>query len=368
MILLFITETFEKSYPLFKEPFSVVIPVYNENEKDLKECIKSVYLARGEKEIIIVDDGSTKEETINFLKKLEKNIKLIENLKCPIKIFYLEKNMGKRSAHKKGFLNARYDIIAVVDSDTLVREDSFINLLKPFNNREVGATTGDIRPINENENLTTKVQGAKYWTGLNIDRKSQSYWGIVTCCSGALSAYRKELVIKHLEEYINQTFLGEKCNSGDDRYLTNLILKDWKVKYAEDAIAYTRVPNTFKKWTKQSLRWKRSFIRESFICLRNSAGKKNLLFFETLLNLVLPILFVGIRIAFVISIILYPIFILLTLPVMIFATLVRNAPMFFESPKRIFYSFVYAIYYNFIFYWLYFVALFTFKNTKWLTR
>ena len=368
MILLFITEMFEKRYPLFEKPFSVIIPVYNEDEKLLKDCIKSVYLSDGKKEIIIVDDGSTKKETINFLRKLENNINFKKNLKSDIKIFRLEKNMGKRWAHKKGFLESRYDIIAVVDSDTIVEKEAFINLLRPFNDYKVGATTGEIRVLNEKDSLVTRVQGAKYWTGLNIDRKSQSYWGFVTCCSGAISAYKKDLVIDYLDEYTNQIFMGQRCNSGDDRYLTNLILRNWRVKYVNDAVAYTKVPNTLAKWTIQQLRWKRSFIRESFICLKNSWRKKNLLFFETLLNLIFPVLFVGIRLAFIVSLVLYPIFIVLTLPLVIFVTFVRNSPLFFEQPKRIIYAIIYTFYYNFIFYWLYFIALFTFNNTKWGTR
>ena len=367
-ILLFITESFEKRYPLYNKPFSVIIPVYNEKSDILYKCINSIYKSLGEKEIIIVDDGSTEKDTLKLLNKIKKKSETSQKLYSSIKVIFSGKNQGKREAHKIGFLEAKYDIICVTDSDTVVERDSFQNLLRPFNDYLVGATTGDIRALNENENIITKIQGAKYWTGLNIDRRSQSFWGIVTCCSGALAAYRKNLVIDYLEEYTNQIFLGNKCNSGDDRYLTNLILRNWRVKYVKEAIAYTEVPKTFKKWTKQQLRWKRSYIRESLICLKNSWGKKRLLFFETIFNLIFPIITLGVRIAFIYYIIIYPILIFYLLPITLFVTVIRNSPLLFEKPKKMIYAFLYVIYYNFVFYWLYFVALFTFNNTDWGTR
>ena len=364
-ILLFITEFFEKRYPLYGKPFSVIIPVYNEEVDLLKKCLKSVYLADGDKEIFIVNDGSTSQETKSYLEELNRRL---EHKSNKISVITLERNSGKREAHKAGFIKAKHDIIVVLDSDTVVDKNSFTELLRPFNDSLVGATTGEIKALNENETLVTKIQAARYWTGLNVDRKSQSFFGIVTCCSGALAAYRKKLVIDYLDEYTNQFFFGEKCDSGDDRYLTNLILRNWRVKYVGDAVAYTSVPRTFSKWIRQLLRWKRSFIRESLICLKNSWKKKKLLFFETLFNLVLPIFFVGVRFLFIVTIILYPYFLLLALPAMLLATLARDSHILVEKPKKMIYIFYYIFLYNFVLYWLYFVALFTFKNTKWGTR
>src|SRR3989344_5588271 len=43
----------------FYTPFTVVVPCYNEDPVLLERCIESVENAKGDKKIIIIDDGST---------------------------------------------------------------------------------------------------------------------------------------------------------------------------------------------------------------------------------------------------------------------------------------------------------------------
>jgi hyaluronan synthase len=50
---------------------------------------------------------------------------------------------------------------------------------------------------------------------------------------------------------------------GDDRSLTNAILRTQAVLYAPDAKARTEVPEGFKKFLRQQLRWKKSWLREN---------------------------------------------------------------------------------------------------------
>ena len=72
-----------------------------------------------------------------------------------------------------------------------------------------------------------------------------------------------------LPEWLAQSFLGTKSTYGDDRSLTNHVLKyRWKVLYAPDARAKTVVPETMKQFLRQQLRWKKSWIRESLAASR----------------------------------------------------------------------------------------------------
>jgi dolichol-phosphate mannosyltransferase len=91
---------------------SIIIPIYNE-EKTIEPVMKrliSLDLPL-EKEIIIIDDGSDK-ETINKIKRIEK-----ENPKENIRILLNEKNMGKGYSIRKGFKEAKGDLIVVQDAD-----------------------------------------------------------------------------------------------------------------------------------------------------------------------------------------------------------------------------------------------------------
>lgn len=105
-----------------KQKLSIVIPVYNE-EASIEEIIKRLELVNIplEKEIIIVDDGST-DKTRNILK----------NLKSDNKIVLRDINGGKGDALKKGFLVSSGDIIIIQDADLEYNPKDYFCLIKPI--------------------------------------------------------------------------------------------------------------------------------------------------------------------------------------------------------------------------------------------
>lgn len=102
---------------------TILIPVYNEKETILKilEKIENVDLKKigFEKEIIIVDDGST-DGTEKILKNLEKKYKVI----------YHQKNQGKGSAIKTGLKYASGDYVIIQDADLEYDPQDYIKLLE----------------------------------------------------------------------------------------------------------------------------------------------------------------------------------------------------------------------------------------------
>jgi cellulose synthase/poly-beta-1,6-N-acetylglucosamine synthase-like glycosyltransferase len=100
----------------------------------------------------------------------------------------------------------------------------------------------------------------------------ESSFGSVTCCTGVLSAYRKEAIMPCLEAWVNDKFLGVEFRPGDDRQLTSYLIggskhylgrenKVWKTYYCESALAFTEAPSSFRKFINQQIRWKKSWIR-----------------------------------------------------------------------------------------------------------
>src|SRR3989344_3914914 len=126
---------------------SIIIPVYNEEKyiiKTLDKVIASNTL-HFEKEIIVVDDGSTDHtpSLVNtFIKKNNKKIRLIT-----------KKNEGKGSALKLGFLQSHGDIVIVQDADLEYNPDEYPTLLTPFSN------------MLTNLNLTDMETGYKVFKG-----------------------------------------------------------------------------------------------------------------------------------------------------------------------------------------------------------
>jgi len=92
---------------------SVIIPVFNE-EKTIVSVVKAVIaltISHVEKEIVIIDDGSSDETVIKvkeILKKTKnKNIKFIQHVS----------NKGKGSAIRTGIKNATGDYVVIQDAD-----------------------------------------------------------------------------------------------------------------------------------------------------------------------------------------------------------------------------------------------------------
>lgn len=91
---------------------SIVIPAYNERDyiEKVIQMVEDVKLDyRIEREIIVVDDGST-DGTREILSRLKEE-------KPHLKIIFQERNMGKGAALRKGFENVTGDIIVIQDAD-----------------------------------------------------------------------------------------------------------------------------------------------------------------------------------------------------------------------------------------------------------
>lgn len=170
---------------------------------------------------------------------------------------------------------SKREIIIFIDSDSFIEQNTARELIKYFIDPKVAAVAGHAYVANADTNTLTKMQDVRYFVAFKAYKASEALFGAVTCCSGCCSAYRKEYVLKVLNDWLNQRFLGVQCTYGDDRSLTNYLLKiGYKALFAPEAKAYTFVPDTLKKFMKQQLRWKKSWTRESlkagcFIWKRN---------------------------------------------------------------------------------------------------
>lgn len=100
---------------------SVVIPVYNE-KRTIEEILKRVKAVDIEKEIIVVDDGST-DGTREILKNIQED---------GISIYYHDKNKGKGAALRTGFRYVTGDIVIIQDADLEYDPNEYPALIEPI--------------------------------------------------------------------------------------------------------------------------------------------------------------------------------------------------------------------------------------------
>jgi glycosyltransferase involved in cell wall biosynthesis len=105
---------------------SVIIPVYNEFKtiKDAIKAVKTASLPSYNKEIIVVDDGST-DGTRDVLKTISKKDK-------SVKIVFKDKNGGKGTAIREGIKFVTGDYTIIQDADLEYDPADFIHLLVPI--------------------------------------------------------------------------------------------------------------------------------------------------------------------------------------------------------------------------------------------
>lgn len=160
------------------------------------------------------------------------------------------------------------DVLVFVDSDSHPDPDAVGLLVQAFADQRVGAVSGISFVRNPYYNTLTRIQAARYFISFQLLKSAESVLGAVTCCSGCFSAYRRAAVVPLLEAWEHQRFLGAPCSYGDDRALTNRVIKDgWRTLYDSRAQAWTDVPTRYAKFFRQQLRWKKSWARESLLLL-----------------------------------------------------------------------------------------------------
>ena len=223
---------------------SIIIPAYNEG-KVIEKTIRSVIeLSYSQKEIIVVDDGS-RDDTLKIAKLMERN--------NPIRVISKKKNGGKWGALNKGIKSSKSDIIVCIDADTVLDKNAIQPLVSHFIDSTVGAVAGNIK-VGNREKILTKLQALEYISNLNIQRRSEAFFGKVTVVPGPLGAFRKS-IIKEVGFYTGDTF-------AEDADLTFKILRaGYKIKYEPKSIGYTEAPISIFDLAKQRYRWYRGLLQ-----------------------------------------------------------------------------------------------------------
>lgn len=115
---------------------SVIIPVYNE-EKTVKNVIRRVSEVGMDKEIIVVNDGSTDATSEELSGIADTDIKIIN----------LEKNRGKSAAVRRGIQESSGELIIIQDADLEYDPSDYSRLLEAYSLELPMAVYGNRFPL-----------------------------------------------------------------------------------------------------------------------------------------------------------------------------------------------------------------------------
>ena len=280
---------------LYNPKITIMIPAHNE-ERGIENAINSILGAEyNNKEIIVIDDGST-DNTYQIAKKYSD-----QNL---LKLIHRNQASGsKAAALNYGSVYATGDLILCMDGDTVIEPQALHRIVGHFKDDDVVAVAGNVRiaggdPGPNNlpvHNLLTKLQSYEYIVAMELGRRFSTlgFTTIVAIISGAFGVFRKnifESVGKYDKDTITEDF---------DLTLKMLKRKDSaknSIKFLGEAVAWTYCPSTLSSWIKQRERWafgEYSTLRKHGIIKKDSPRtrptKLSMFFFDFVLN----ILFVG---------------------------------------------------------------------------
>lgn len=240
-VLLLLYPKREKSRDYFPG-LSIIIPAHNE-EGIIGTTVESVLKAHypGEKEIIVINDGSTDKtkEIVERMAKQNSNVRI-----------YNIKHGGKANALNFGIRNSKHEIIVTLDADSKLEKDSLIKIVKPFSDERVGGVSGIIRALHS-KNPLTWFQDFEYILS--------SGWRFVcdkvngTYIFPGFAAFRKKALLE--VGGFNKDTLCEDFDIG-----VRLRKSGYKLVMSNSVI-YTKVPETITGLCKQRIRWGRGTIQ-----------------------------------------------------------------------------------------------------------
>jgi hyaluronan synthase len=235
---------------------TVIVPVFNEPEAVFRRALASV-VANHPSEIVVVVDGGDPD---------------VANVAVDYADIVLRiPKLGKRAAIAAG-LAAGYpttDVVVVLDSDTVWEPGALAEMLRPFADPRVGGVTPRQAIFDVGTNPVRRFANWLEDLRYHLTVPAQSVFGQVGCLAGRTIAYRREAFEPAVDRLVRQSVFGVPLHVGDDRVLTNEILRaGWRTVYQSTALVTTDAPSDWRTFWKQQLRWGRSSQRETFLSLR----------------------------------------------------------------------------------------------------
>jgi cellulose synthase/poly-beta-1,6-N-acetylglucosamine synthase-like glycosyltransferase/peptidoglycan/xylan/chitin deacetylase (PgdA/CDA1 family) len=217
------------------EPVTVIVPAYNESA-GIEAAVRSLIASDHPVEVIVVDDGSS-----------DGTADLVESLGLPGVRVIRQQNAGKPAALNTGLQAASYELVVMVDGDTVFEPDAVRMLVQPFADLSVGAVSGNAK-VGNRGGLLGRWQHIEYVVGFNLDRRLFDLAECMPTVPGAVGGFRRS-ALERIGGLSDVTL-------AEDTDLTMALCRDgWRVVYEERARAWTEAPADLGALWRQRYRW-----------------------------------------------------------------------------------------------------------------
>jgi cellulose synthase/poly-beta-1,6-N-acetylglucosamine synthase-like glycosyltransferase len=232
----FASETSEDEFN-GRNMISIVITSFNEpeNVKKAIQCILDNNIKEKYELLVVAPDKAT-EEIVKVFKKKHKQI-----------VYFKDPGKGKSFALNLVFKVLKGDIWFFTDGDVYLGENSINEMLKIFEDKEVGCVSGRPVSINPRDNMLGFWSHLLYEAGAHKIRCELNNKNCFLECSGYLFAFRNDIT-KNIP-----------LDVAEDSMVPYLATKKgYKVKYAENAFVYVKNPTNINDFIKQKVRTAKS--------------------------------------------------------------------------------------------------------------
>jgi len=231
---------------------TVLVAAYNEASA-IRDTLTSLARQdyRGPLEVLVLNDGSS-DTTATIVRELLASLALPAGATFTLHDFAV--NRGKSAVLNDGLHAAAHRLIVTIDGDCWMRTNALTQIVSRYlsDPDNTVAVAGAVMVRNSRTNLLTRAQEWDYFHGIASVKRMQGMYHGTLVAQGAFSLYRRDA----LEEVGG----WPECVGEDIVVSWALLERDYRIGYADNALAFTNVPEGFRQFALQRKRWSRGLM------------------------------------------------------------------------------------------------------------
>ena len=221
---------------------SVLIPAFNEEKVIAISVTAALSADYPELEVLVLDDGST-DNTETAAQEAAGGDRRCRVIRDAV-------NRGKADRLNFGLLEARHELVAVIDADTHIHPQSLKLLVTRMRRSPMIAAVAGAPHVTNRGRLLLAMQVLEAAAIIGLIRRTHSLTGRVGVVAGVLGLFRRDRVLA-------AGGYDPRMAAEDIDLSWRLLLAGWETVYEPRALVGMQVPSTLRALWAQRKRWAR---------------------------------------------------------------------------------------------------------------